>query len=328
MIKILFISNSTGIDYQCHCLFHGLNELQNVDVYTIYDQSFMYSDYPIEKRNQLYGMGFTISSRVEPSKRHLQSLNECIECLKIKYYDVVIYGQIHRCIDLWDEVVSNYPSNRVVCIDGEDWMVTYYTIKNLSKHLIKSLVGKCLGKEEYSDGIKKIYQNKALSLSCSRQATLFKREMSEKDIHLFKPIFFAIPKDCVVDKVPNKNRRLAHIIPGKKETYIYKTEHDYFKGYQDAIWGMTFKKNGWDCLRHYEILGNGCIPYFPGINKCPKSIMVPFPKQIISYTNMMYEEGIEGGWEVNYYLKQLLDYTREYLSTEALAKYVLQTVGI
>jgi hypothetical protein len=30
------------------------------------------------------------------------------------------------------------------------------------------------------------------------------------------------------------------------------------------------KKGGWDCLRHYEIIGNGCMPYFENIEKCPK----------------------------------------------------------
>ena len=50
-----------------------------------------------------------------------------------------------------------------------------------------------------------------------------------------------------------------------------------------AIWilptAITYKKTGWDCMRHYEILMNGCIPLFLDIESCPKKIMEDIPKQ-------------------------------------------------
>ena len=33
-------------------------------------------------------------------------------------------------------------------------------------------------------------------------------------------------------------------------------------------------------MRHYEILANGCLPYFINIDKCPGPTMASFPKQL------------------------------------------------
>ncbi len=65
-----------------------------------------------------------------------------------------------------------------------------------------------------------------------------------------------------MSEIPEKDQDFASLIPGVLSTYIYDTEEEYFKGYQRAFYAVTCKKAGWDCLRHYEILANGCIPYF------------------------------------------------------------------
>jgi hypothetical protein len=41
------------------------------------------------------------------------------------------------------------------------------------------------------------------------------------------------------------------------------------------------KKAGWDCMRHYEILGNNCIPYFVGLEDCPKNTLANLPKELL-----------------------------------------------
>jgi hypothetical protein len=56
------------------------------------------------------------------------------------------------------------------------------------------------------------------------------------------PISFSMPPEKIVAAVPPKTRMLAHIIPGDLSTYIYKTEEDYYKGYQDSYFGITKKK--------------------------------------------------------------------------------------
>ena len=57
--------------------------------------------------------------------------------------------------------------------------------------------------------------------------------------------------------------------------------------YSNSIFAITNKKLGWDCLRHYEILMNGCIPLFFNIEDCPKLILKTLPKERLSeiYSN-------------------------------------------
>lgn len=322
MLNILFISSSRGIDYQCHCLFHGLNELDNVVVYTLNDQPYMYSDYPLEKRKDLYGMGFSIACRISPEKRRLHSKEIALDNIHNHFYDLIIYGEIDRCLDLWDVVKTCYSKNEVVCVEGSDYMHPYLSLKlNLGSKILKyTRYKKAI---EVSNWVKRTRET---YYECLQHSILFKRELHTNYVGECLPINFAIPKNNIVKEIPNKSRVMAYIVPGKIETYIYKNEEDYYKGYQDSYWGTTFKKAGWDCLRHYEILCNGCIPYFPDIDKCPDSIMVSFPKNVIKYTNKLYEKGITEGSELDYYVRLLLDYTQKNLTTEALANYVLSCV--
>lgn len=322
-MKILFISSSRGIDYQCHCLFHGLCELKDVTVYIVNDQPFMFTDYPIERKSELYGMGFSISCRVPSNKRIVHEKAKALKNIETHYYDLVIYGEISRCLDLWDTVKNHYLKNEIICVEGSDFMHPYLNRKLKYGSTILKPFGykKAI---EVHDWVKRAEQT---YYECLKHATVFKRELHRNYIGECFPINFAIPKDNIVKDVPLKNRTMAFIVPGKIDTYIYKTEEDYYKGYQDAYWGTTYKKAGWDCLRHYEILCNGCIPYFPDIARCPETIMVTFPKSIIKYTNIIYENEKYDHEELNYYIRLLLDYTREFLTTEALAKYVLSCVA-
>ena len=147
------------------------------------------------------------------------------------------------------------------------------------------------------------------------------------------PISFSMPPEKIVASVPTKTRLLAHIIPGDLSTYIYKTEEDYYKGYQDSYFGITGKKGGWDCMRHYEILANGCIPLFCNIWDLPPKTMVNFPRDIIAKTNKIYVELLDKPLEesdkqrLNAHIEELLSYTRTYLTTTRAAQNILDSIG-
>ncbi len=102
-------------------------------------------------------------------------------------------------------------------------------------------------------------------------------------------------------------------------TYIFQEEDAYYKDYQSAVFGKTCKKGGWDCLRHYEILANGCIPHFDRLDECPTNTMTHFPKEIVA--KAMASETPE------VYIPELLEHTRKHLSCRAMAQYVFDTVG-
>ena len=129
--------------------------------------------------------------------------------------------------------------------------------------------------------------------------------------------------------------------------------------YSNSIFAITNKKLGWDCLRHYEILMNGCIPLFFNIEDCPKLILKTLPKRRLSeiYSNYhsvlhlyspfkIYKKKFLSAKKIFSYIpnmfknksasvflkknssileikNELLNFTQQNLTTEILAKYVL-----
>jgi hypothetical protein len=146
-------------------------------------------------------------------------------------------------------------------------------------------------------------------------------------------ITFSIPEEKIVKDIPNKSKILSNLIPGNLSTYIYNDEEDYYSEYKKSLFAMTIQKGGWDCMRHYEILLNGCIPYFPNIENCPENTMKLFPKDLILEGNILFEKyrnydinNLEKDDinECNILIKKLLEYTNQYLTTKNMAKYILE----
>jgi len=166
------------------------------------------------------------------------------------------------------------------------------------------------------------------------------------------PIGFSIPECKIVSDEDNrkKKRLVSNLIPGRLHTYVYDTEERYYLNYKESFFANTRVKGGWDCMRHYEILANGCIPWFLDIDKIPQNTMTRFPKKLVQQA-MAFFSSLLGGdvsksRELFYseereermlkddlflkmyamFSKKLLDYTREHLTTKATAKYILETV--
>jgi hypothetical protein len=139
------------------------------------------------------------------------------------------------------------------------------------------------------------------------------------------PISFSIPESKIIKDIPKKKKILAINIPGDFKTYIFTNENSFNKDYQNSICGVTQKKGGWDCLRHYQILANGCIPYFIDLENCPTTIMTHFPKEIIIKA---MNEVKSGTLNYNTTIALLLEYTRNNLTTKKMAEYVLRSIHI
>ena len=103
-------------------------------------------------------------------------------------------------------------------------------------------------------------------------------------------ITFSIPTEKICKTYNLKTKILSNLIPGNTSTYIYNNEEDYYNEYKTSYFAITSKKGGWDCMRHYEILANGCIPYFLNIENCPKNTMSLLPKELFIQSNILYED--------------------------------------
>jgi len=152
------------------------------------------------------------------------------------------------------------------------------------------------------------------------------------------PISFSVHESKILSSVPAKTQLLAKIVPGQLHTYIYQNEVDYYAEYQRSLFAITTEKGGMDCLRHYEILANGCIPLFHGIESCPVRTLFNFPKEIIVRAKALYHELSTVPDPFHYgsahlieacrgVTNELLTYSREHLTNRAVASYILQASG-
>jgi small nuclear ribonucleoprotein (snRNP)-like protein len=284
-MKVLFISRAELPDFQCDMVFHGLRSLLGADCVDSNPMWYMYSD----TMNLYWNTRVPNNGKSYGNGFTLYGLLENIdidrsniaEKIKNKYYDKIVYGSITRCDHYFNIVLENYEKSDIIIIDGED--------------------NTTIDSRYYDKGI------------------YHKRELIYEISEILQPINFCIPKELIVDKMPNKVKDYAHIIPGDLSTYIYDNQQAYYEDYQQSYYGVTFKKGGWDCLRHYEILMNGCIPFFPGLDECPSNTMTLFPKTMIMENNRnLINNGLSATYEDE--TNSIIEHTRNYLTTEYTAK--------
>lgn len=205
--------------------------------------------------------------------------------IKNKYFDFVVYGSVWRCSDYFDQIYEIY-GKKIILVDGED----HSYLHNYSK----------------------------------LQVPYFKRELIFDSSSVF-PISFAMPTSKGCFEKTQKIKEFSNITPLNPATYVYNNEADYYKDYQTSYFGETKRKAGWDCLRHYEILGNGCIPYFFDIDKCPNQTMIHFPKTLcINVIESLKKEKEKEVYEK--FINKFESYFNENNTTLALAKYFVNTI--
>ena len=286
-MKILFISSGKGIDYMSDTIFHGLKSLYGKNVYENVDHHYLFDDSSSDCQKSLYGKGFTVGGNLDSDLKNVLSNKEIKKLIKEQFFDLIIYGSIWRSNDYFSLVSKKYPREKIIFIDGED-----------------------------RTKIQKYYLNRGI---------YFKRELIDEIENVF-PIGFGIPESKIVKAVPDKKNIMAYIIPDEPSTYIYDTEKQYYDGYKKSCFGLTKKKAGWDCLRHYEIMANGCIPYFINLKECPKQTMHLFPKELIIQSNNEFDTEIMELSKIKEISKKLLDHTENFLTTEKIVIYMINTV--
>jgi len=287
-MKILYVTNyvttarlSGGFinDYLNDLLFYGFTELDNIEVTDSTPIIHLYKEnqhkIPIQ---HLWGKGFTSTYLIDKDNIDRSNIEEKIQN---KYFNLIIYGSVNRCLDYYDIVSKTYPNNKIFLIDGAD---------DTSIHPL------------------------------SNKHPYFKRELISNQ---FIPIHFAIPECKITVNKLDKTQEYGSIIPGQ-EGYKFDIEQEYYNDYNKSYFGVTMKKAGWDCMRHYEILSNNCIPYFVDLENCPQNILTNLPKELL----LEARELTNNFDEQKYFniLNELFDYTKQHLTTKQLAQYVLNHV--
>lgn len=298
-MKILFIAKGDLPDFQSDMVFHGLRSLFGADVV---DANKIWHMYKADKekywtervpeKGMSYGRGFTLYGTLEDIDDSLRDPVEIVYKIKDRYYDYIVYGSITRCNHYMQEVLKYYNKScgRLIFIDGEDSQNVNYQLIDVGGHL-------------------------------------FKRELNSSETSRLHPINFCIPEEKVLNLVPDKTQNWGTVQPGKLDTYIFTEEKPYYEDYQKSYFGVTTKKGGWDCLRHYEILMNGCVPFFPDLENCPPETMMAFPKEKVIEARKVVESGkVDMGWYKDL-VRHLLEHTHKHCTTKAVAKKMLETLA-
>lgn len=266
--------------------------------------------------------------------------------MKNETYDITfidtwhVYAQLKRELDKFSKITNKYIIMHDTTVDGvygetirlgwnavQQSAMTGFPVEEINKGLWPAVVEFLEKNPEWQ--LKERFTN-------NNGLTVLEKKVS---IICPNPITFSIPEEKIVNVsniMGKKTKILSSLVPGKMETYIYENETDYYNEYQQSMFAITKRKAGWDCLRHYEILANGCIPYFEDIANCPPNTLGLFPKKMIEKGNNLYRLIVESGCstvseicakhiqEYEDLVKDMMDYLKTHLTTKQIAKYVLK----
>jgi hypothetical protein len=188
-------------------------------------------------------------------------------------FDLVVFADIWRYFGHLVELLPSLDDSRLAFLDGADHPAPY----------------------PYSPAVWRVPQWWALPRAHSR-GTYFKRELTDRTSRYryfmllpgrltsrlafsraIRPIAFSIPEEKIVDEPPKKLKPFpSHVVDsevagrvGAEPDYAFDNESEYYDDLRASRFGITTKRAGWDCLRHYELAASGCVVCFRDLERKP-----------------------------------------------------------
>jgi len=291
-------------------ILHGMRSVLGANCIDFPRKKIMYHDFSEVSKNSLHGRGFTLlSTPIEDLTR---------EERKIEGIDAIIYGSGHmygerripeieeKCDNIWvldgHDLYGNAP--RKILFEGEEIIGTQFE--------------KCFKRELVEDNLKNVYPTgfgipieRIMPINLEGKTQLFQK---------------TAPDDSLSKDVRDLGGGFKH--------HIFTEEKDYYNDLAASWFGLSCKKGGWDCLRHYEIIAAGSVLLFKDYDKKPKNCS-PQHLPCISYSTKEELENITNSLIINEkptksYMDLLLK-QRHWLyssgTTEARALEILQTIN-
>jgi hypothetical protein len=257
-MKILFITSPNGDNLEDGIL-HGLRSLLGADCIDYPKKDVMYRNFAARPANELYGKLFTLWKTLDDIQVDRTDIDIRI---KTQYFDWIIFGSFFRSQPFFEYYYRYLDSKKTIILDGED-------LNNIS--------------------------------TIARRFLYFKRELQPKAIYYYNfklvppilynriavpsnvmPIAFSIPKEKINFGVTRNDKQKLfplHIvdkelltalkIPVSSDQHLFETESQYYEDLRRSRFGITLKRCGWDCLRHYEIAANGAVICFRDLLQKP-----------------------------------------------------------
>jgi hypothetical protein len=252
-MKILFLGtrrpDAQG-DYLELTLIHGLRSLLGSDFVEFPKKKILYGDFSESPREKLHGKGFTFCTDV------LEDTFYDRNNLKVKDFDAVIHGSGFIYGDLWQ---VDHPNQ--FWTDGNDL---------------------------HGNANRKINYRGETIIGTQYTERCFKRELVEEFPTVW-PIGFGVPNNkLMLFNGEKKSKLFQSTAPTdacftENSAYKFNNEEDYYRDMNESWFGLTCKKGGWDCLRHYEIMASFSLLLFKDYDKKPP-LCEPIDLPTISYS--------------------------------------------
>jgi hypothetical protein len=289
MPRILFITPNFE-DYAADGLLHGLRTLMGADVVDFPKADFVYETVHPEVLGRVRGGGFTLYGLLPDLEVHRDHL---LERAMDGEFDLVVFSDIWRTWGLFSEWgVQLHGQVPLAVIDGSDRIEPYPYAGVWWRRRAWWFVPRA-----------------------HRRATYFKREISHR-MYWFRsylvlpgavgrrlgllrdvqPFGFSIPAQHLVSDVPEKTKEFGvHVVDpevaravGGQTSYAFADQDAYYADLRASRFAITTKREGWDCLRHYEIAMNGAVPCVRDLHRKPprtSPLGLVAGKNCIAYTS-------------------------------------------
>lgn len=318
-MKVLFLHTNQP-DYLAESLFHGLRTLLGESCIDVPRYDSLYAPLTERLKSKLRGYGFTLYGLL----KDIPELAEERYFWKkdLENYDLIVIADIWMQWELVWELSSIIAPKKLVLLDGQDypsffpysslkWRLTkcpwsYFTPISQFKYFKRELID-----EGYSYRLPRLI----LSLLC-KQALLPRNIM---------PISFSVPQEKIWrgDLSLKTKDFPAHIvdpevvshITSSSEKYPFFSEFEYYEDLRKSRFGITTRRAGWDCLRHYELAANGCVLCFRDLDLKPDTCA---PHGLDSSNCIIYHDFDELNYKIanltSYEYMQLQQKTYEWVS--------------
>jgi hypothetical protein len=265
-MRILFLT-SEGADYLSDSLLHGLRGLLGANVVDYPKADRLYRTYPAVKRSELYGRGFTLYGLLNDIPIDRDDIHTKV---RRSFFDLVLFGSIWRNWKIYQDLREFLSADRTVLVDGEDNQNIFPYACSYLKDKKRILIPR---------GRRYRYFKRELTVRSLRSQWYFM--LSQRLVQLLPfpkrifPISFSIPAEKIALSMPAKtddfpvhivDREIAVKLDLPQPRYPFRTEEEYYANLQRSRFGITTRRSGWDCMRHYEIAANGAVMCFRGLD--------------------------------------------------------------
>lgn len=271
--KILYVTSDVE-DYLADSVLHGLKTLYGVSVVDFPRCERVYDGFPEAMKRAFHGQGFTLYSHGVPDlpvdRMHIT------QRVRAQEFDLIIFGDIWRQVGHLLNLWSAIGSTPVAFLDGADSDQPFPFAGLFARQRLWWVLPRIERRGPY---FKREWTSRT-QFGFLRQRLPHWIRSRLKPHSAIRPLSFSVPAQYVVSGKPQKQKTFVkHIVDPDVRRRVatsscdkpFQHEGDYVADIRASRFGITMKRAGWDCLRHYEVAANGAVPCFRHLTRKPPS---------------------------------------------------------